>query len=167
MHSPSYLSISDSYPSIGDSYLSFSDSYLSFSDSYLSFNDSCPSFNGSYPSFSDSYPSFDASYLSFSDPYPSFNGSYLSISDSYPSLDGSLVLIIQIGFNDAVCHVSRADRWFQFDSRTVFGDCLKYFRYNDYLLFRILLLCGASPNTGYCMNMHKHRQGLRMCFERN
>ncbi len=167
MHSVSYLSISDSYPS-------FNDFYLSFSDSYLSFNDSCPSFNGSYPSFSDSYPSFDASCLSFSDPHPSFNGSYLSISDSYlsfsvsySSLDGFLRLIFQIEICDAVCHVPRADRWFQFDSQTVFGDRLKYFRHNDYLLFRILLLCGASPNAGYCMNMHKHRQGLRMCFERN
>ncbi len=153
MHSPSYLSISDSYPSIGDSYLSFSDSYLSFNDSYLSFNDS--------------YPSFDASCLSFSDSYPSFNGSYLSINASYSSLDGFLMLTFQIKIGDAVCHVPRADRWFQFDSRTVFGDRLKYFRHNDYLLFRILLLCGASPNAGYCMNMHKHRQGLRMCFERN
>ncbi len=153
MHSPSYLSISDSYPS-------FNDSCPSFNGSYLSINDSYPSFDASYPLFSASYLSFDDSYLSLGDSYLSFNG-------SYPLLHGSLVLIIQIGFNDAVCHVSRADRWFQFDSRTVFGDCLKYFRYNDYLLFRILLLCGASPNTGYCMNMHKHRQGLRMCFERN
>ncbi len=93
------------FPSIYGCFWSFDACFPSLNRCFRSFDACFSSFNGCFPSFNDSYLSLDGC-------YPSFN-------DSYPSLDSFLRLIFQIEICDAVCHVPRADRWFQFDSRTL------------------------------------------------